>query len=160
MPWYPLYTTINGERRAAQRIEDIGFDVLLPLERRRRPSFGDGTYVTALFPRYLFAYVRPGDWPAILEIAQVIDVLRHNAVPARVPDEVIEGLRLQIAVGMFDYTRPPAIGMPATLRRGPFAEFLGKVVQVRRPERVKLLISMLGRMVVVDAPVMLVKEVA
>jgi transcription antitermination factor NusG len=158
MPWYPLYTRVNCERQAAKRIEDLGFDVLLPLEKRRPRLPGLRERVSALFPRYLFAKFHVNALPAILDVAQVVDVLRVNYVPAWVPEKAIESLQLAETMGLYDRTQPPRVGMWVEFGEGPFTGFVGRVTRAHATDRVKILVEFLGGLVEADASVYALRE--
>jgi transcription antitermination factor NusG len=158
MPWFPLYTRVNSERRAAQRLEELGFEVLLPLEKRRARIPGWPDRVSALFPRYIFVKFHVESLSAILAVRQIVDVLRINTVPAWVPETAIESLRLAVAMELYDYTKPPKAGMLVELGDGPLAGFLGRVKRASPNKRVRVLVEFLGGLIEVDVPVEALRE--
>lgn len=168
--WVVCYTEPRAERKAAIGMTETGTVSFLPLERFRGKP-GKDPVERPLFPRYLFAKIDDGDeWGRLLAVDGVLDVLRNNNSPMRIPDFQIEGLRKAEAVGLFDHTtiNPNgfAIGEQVRVAEGPFAgfnaeirEFVGKIRSATAIKRARILVSFMGRMTGLEMPVTALEKV-
>lgn len=85
--WQLLYTKPHAEAQAELNLRRQGFATLLPRVR-------NGTECLPLFPRYIFCGHRAGQPTACLRSTiGVLDIVRCGEQPARVPLDVIEGIR-------------------------------------------------------------------
>ena len=88
--WLLLYTKARAESWAEINLRRQGFLTLLP-RVRQRDGFGP------LFPRYVFVGAPPGtDFRPAQSTRGVLFVVRCGEKPARVPVEVIEGIRARM----------------------------------------------------------------
>ncbi len=157
MNWHVCFTDSRCEQETAHDIQaDAGFEAYCPTEKHKRFHRGHKTIVeSALFPRYIFACFDAEDnWPALLEVDGVCDVLRNNGQPSPVPDAIVPKLQRMQQLGLFDHTKAPNPFPPGTAvvldDDGPFAELIGKVMRVRTGDRVDLLINYLNREMTVN----------
>ena len=88
--WLLLYTKARAESWADVNLRKQGFETLLP-RVRQRDGFGP------LFPRYVFVGAPPGmDVRPARSTRGVLYVVHCGAQPARVPLDVIEGIRARM----------------------------------------------------------------
>ncbi len=158
--WHVIWTAPRAEANAIEEIERLGFKTYCPLEkcrpwrRNRREIFE-----RPLFPRYAFVQFDPLEpWSEICHGDGVVDLLRNDNVPVRLPDGFADNLKHLQQLGLFDHTKLPApfpIGSQVMLdASGPFAELVGKVRRARSRDRVDVLIKYLNREVLVNVPIM------
>ncbi len=158
--WFVIWTAPRAEADAIQDIERLGFKTYCPLEKCRRFRRNRREIFTRpLFPRYAFVQFDPhGPWSEIRHADGVVDLLRNDNQPMRLPEGFVESLQHMQQLGLFDHTKLPApfpIGSQVMLdASGPFAELVGKVRRARSRERVDVLIHYLNREVVVNVPIM------
>jgi transcriptional antiterminator RfaH len=150
--WFVLFTDSRCEQETAHDIQtDTGFEAYTPIELYKTFRRGQKAIVArALFPRYLFARFDPSDnWPALLDVDGVRDVLRNNGSPSPLPDVIVPKLQRMQQLGLFDHTKSPNPFPPGSSAMtdddGPFAELIGKVLRVRTGDRVDLLIRYLNK---------------
>lgn len=94
--WYLLYTKPQQERLALENLLRQGYESYLPFVRVRRRR--QGRYVKLvepMFPRYLFMHLNDetDNWGPIRSTVGVSNLVRFGALPARVPDDLIQALR-------------------------------------------------------------------
>lgn len=145
--WYVFYTHARAEKAAGKSISDLGFPVFIPTEKRlyRLPSGKRSFAETALFPRYGFVQFGPKEqWSQIRRVDKVVDVLRHDLIPIPVPDECIDRFKLADKLGIFDRTKPPAVGTTVQITSGPFGGWFGKIIRSKTDQRADVLIRFLG----------------
>jgi transcription antitermination factor NusG len=161
--WCAFYTECQRELTAGDEILELGFETFVPTQKRLRrlPSGRVAPRETALFPRYGFVRfsLQFDYWWPIVEARSVIDLLRHDKAPARVPDQAIDILQLAQRVGIFDHTKPPAVGVGVQITAGPFAGFLGKIIRARTGDRMDVLLKMFASETVATIPLTALKEV-
>lgn len=146
--WHVFYTQTRAEKTAQESIRELGFPVFVPFEKRiqrprnRKPRLCE----VALFPRYGFVQfeINKDRWGEIVTADGVAEIIRMNSIPCSVPDAVIDGLRLAETVGVFDKTKPPAVGVNVEVSEGPFAGLIGKVMRARTGDRMDVLLKFLG----------------
>jgi len=96
--WYLIYCKHQQERIARDNLERQRYVVYLPLAPVRRRRKGRTVrIVDPIFPRYLFINLsdQTDDWGPIRSTIGVSSLVRFGQVPAKIPDSLIEGLRLR-----------------------------------------------------------------
>lgn len=156
--WFVVYTQPNCEARALANLHRQGYEAYMPRYRRRRNHARKVDVVERpLFPRYLFValdLVR-ARWRPILSTFGVCDLVRTGDTPQKLPDGVIDEIREGEAAKTFDALDPLAGVTPGAAVRilaGPFADLIGKLQAAAEPERVTLLLDLLGREVRLRLP--------
>lgn len=151
--WYAVHTQPRAETRVHDNLLRQGYAAYLPRCRlyvshaRRRE-----VALRPLFPRYLFAGVDRAAmrWRPILSTFGVSDVVRTGEEPTPVPAEIVAALREREAAGMFDrldLRRRLRLGEMVRITAGAFEDMFGRLVELREPERVVVLLDLLGRAV-------------
>jgi transcriptional antiterminator RfaH len=151
--WYAVYTRPRAETTALDNLLRQGYRAYLPCYRavishaRRRQ-----TVSRPLFPRYLFAGLDRAAmrWRPILSTIGVSGVVRTGEEPAPVPDGLVAALRAQEAAGEFNRLaaqRGLRVGELVRVTTGAFRETVGQLLELRDPDRVVVLLEMLGRKV-------------
>ena len=157
--WHVVYTQPCNEALAREHLGRQGFEVFLPRYLKRRSHARVTREVPVpLFPRYLFAAFdvsEPG-WRVIRSTRGVIDLLRSGDGLAWVPDIVIEELHRRCdKQGLVVLARHLGLGRGQRVRieSGAFAACSAIFEAHTDGDRVKVLLSLLGREVVVDVPI-------
>lgn len=94
--WYLVFTKPHHETIAKLNLERQGFHIYLPLfqqHKRRRNLYQIVT--EPLFPRYIFINLSSDldDWSKIRSTRGCVSLVRFGAVPARLPDALIDQLK-------------------------------------------------------------------
>jgi transcriptional antiterminator RfaH len=96
--WYLIYCKPQQERIARDNLKRQGYVVYLPFAPVKRRKKGRTVrIVDPIFPRYLFIYLsdQTDDWGPIRSTIGVSSLVRFGQVPAKIPDSLIEGLRMR-----------------------------------------------------------------
>ena len=96
--WYLIYCKPQQERVAKDNLERQEYEVYLPLAPVRRRRKGRTVrIIDPIFPRYLFINLsdQTDDWGPIRSTIGVSSLVRFGQVPAKIPDNLIEGLRIR-----------------------------------------------------------------
>ena len=158
--WHVCVTDSRAERETVEDIHALntGFQAYCPTQRHKRFMRGHKVICeSALFPRYIFVAFDPEDnWPALLEVDGVCDVLRNNGTPSPVPDGVVAKLKRMQQHGLFDFTQAPNPFPPGSRvlldADGAFSELLAIVRRVRSSDRCDVVLNWLGREMLVNVP--------
>ena len=157
--WYVVYTQPRKEELAWAHLQLQEFDVFLPRHLKRRSHARTVDLVPApLFPRYLFASFdvdEPG-WRAIRSTRGVVDLVHLGHGLAWVPEIVIEELHRRCDErGFVILARQLDLGPGQHVRidSRAFAKCDAIFEAHTDDDRVKVLLSLLGREVTVQVPV-------
>ena len=101
LSWHLVHTKPRGEARSLENLERQGFEVFLPMITLQIVRRGKLTSVTEpMFSRYLFIRTTTmvQDLSLVRSTLGVIQLVRFGTVPAKVPNDWVESMRLQPAV--------------------------------------------------------------
>jgi len=150
--WFCIRTQLKHEHIAAAHLRAIpsveAFNPQLRLLRSTR--LGRRWRTESLFPNYIFArFVLESFLEKVSHTPGVKFVLRFGKRMPKVPDEVIENLRQELAeLKTQTLTDTPTEGQEIEINEGPFAGTTAVVAQVMPgKERARVLIDVMGRLV-------------
>ena len=147
MNWYLLKTKPNAHSTACEHLKRQGFDVFLPLiikTTKKNGKFFDAK--APLFPGYLFmrAAVDPVPWNSVNGTRGISMAVTLDGVYRPVSTHIIEGLQCRCddysVIQSLDDIFP---GDRVKIERGPFAEFICTVEQIKDGQRAWVLIDLL-----------------
>ena len=147
MNWYLLQTKPNAHVIACENLRGQGFNVFLPLitkTTKRNGKFLD--IKTPLFPGYLFmgASIDPIPWKSINGTRGISKAVTLDGIYRSVSTHIIEGLRCRCDKdGVIQSLNDIVSGDRVKIERGPFAEFICAVDQIRDDQRAWVLIDLL-----------------
>ncbi len=145
--WYLAQLKPNCAQIAKRNLEQQGFEVFLPLERRSRTT-GRKSAVEArpYFPGYIFvaAAMRAAPARSIRSTQGIAQLVSFGTAPAKVPDELIDALKQHCdEEGIFAPMEELKIGDRVQLVGGPFADLVGEIQRLAGSQRVWLLLERL-----------------
>lgn len=148
MRWYLIKTKPKNHFKAQENILKQGMEVFLPvtLQTHRAPGRFQNV-CTPLFPGYLFAkFDYEHRARQVRYTVGVSYIVSFGTLPAWVPDEMVEGLRIWCTenhmpsqAGKLNKNDRVQIGA------GPFTGAIAKILKVSPKERVVILLDFLGR---------------
>ena len=149
MNWYLLQTKPNAHRTACEHLRRQGFEVFLPLmikTAKKNDKFLDT--IAPLFPGYLFmgSELDPIPWKSINGTRGVSKAVTLDGVYRPVSAYIIEGLQHRcdehgVLIQLNDIVATDRV----KIERGPFAEFVCTVEQIKDDQRAWVLIDLLQR---------------
>lgn len=145
--WYACYTKGRHEKRVAERLQERGVDVFLPLvPRSRRWHDREAVVAFPLFPSYVFVRCRSSDLAQALATPGVVSIVQFDGRPVVIPDWEIESVRrLAESLADGDVEAEPAAhlarGEPVEVISGPLEGVRGTVLEHRGAERVVLIVG-------------------
>jgi transcriptional antiterminator RfaH len=146
--WYVVHAQPNKEALAVVNLERQGFRAFLPqVARTVRHARQVRHVLRPLFPRYLFVSlnVDVDRWRAVRSTHGVSGLIMEGEGPRAAPADLVEGLIAAVdGAGGFDFRRQLVAGSQVRFLSGPFADRLGRIVEMSDAERVRVLLEILG----------------
>lgn len=149
--WYCVQTKPRAEARALENLERQAFECLLPRIRRPAPVARlrrQKTVIEPLFPRYLFLRADPHaqSLAPIRSTTGVIGLVRFANQPARVPEDIIDRLRLDADPDGVIQPVPTRFhpGDAVRIVDGPFLGLPAVYAQASGEQRAIVLLQLLG----------------
>lgn len=145
--WTVAQTQNRREQLARILLERDGYEIYAPQVKLVRGQ------AVLLFPSYLFVRIMDR-WYPVLSMPGVARVLMAGEQPARVPDEVMAGLRGREDRNGFVKLPPkhPRRGQRMRIVGGMFGGHLAVFEGMSGRERVRVLLELLGQTVTVELP--------
>ena len=138
--WYTAYVVTRHEKAVAQELTRRSIDAFLPLYRavhywnKRRAQVD-----LPLFPSYVFVRVAAGERIRVLQIPGVVHLVSFNGVPAAIPDQEIEALRVALHLRQAQPHAYVSAGTRVRIQAGPLQGLEGVVL--RQNSRAKIVVS-------------------
>jgi transcriptional antiterminator RfaH len=161
--WYVVYTKPRQETRALENLCNQGFDCFLPTFIAERLRAGHRVEVLeALFPRYLFVYLKAGssNWSAIRSTRGVARLVEFGGAAARVSSALIAALAEHPAQqkALFE------VGEQLKVIDGPFVGIVAELLRLyETPDgeaRVMVLMDILTKQQKISLPASVVRKAA
>ena len=147
MNWYLLQTKPNAHVTAHEHLKRQGFDVFLPLISKTKKKNNKFVETTGpLFPGYLFmgSALDPMPWKSINGTRGVSKAVTLDGAYRPVSAYIIEGLQHRCDEhGVFRRLNDIVATDRVRIERGPFAEFVCTVEQIKDDQRAWVLIDIL-----------------
>lgn len=161
--WFVAHTHPMKEQLAEKHLREQGFDVYLPrFKKMRRHARKVEEVLTPLFPRYLFVSMEleTAHWRCINNTRGISYLLQNDGLPAEVPEQMITVLKEKEASdGLVSVNSLIALvkGDKVRILKGVFKDYLATFETMDANQRVKLLLTFLGRETKVFLPVYVVE---
>jgi transcription antitermination factor NusG len=161
--WYAVRTATRQEHKVVDGLHDLRHEHRIPLEvylpqetRWNRLTRVKTIKLVPMLPGYLFINVDQDHLWRVDKVEGVHQILgwgaRQTVSEAMRLTDFVGELRNAQAAGLFDLTQTPAGKRPklnkgeqVRICGGQFSGFIGQVVEKRGSDRVKLLVSIFGR---------------
>jgi transcription antitermination factor NusG len=158
--WYVVYTKPLTEKKVAERLRTLGFEVYLPLYTTvKQWSDRKKKIEKPLISSVVFVRTSPQALNQIYAALGVSRVLKHLGQPAIVQDTEINNLRILLQEAHVTELQPIAIepGALVEVTRGPFKGLLATAVQIQNALRLIIDIKHMGIAFSVNVPKSFVK---
>src|SRR6266566_3190649 len=153
--WYAAYTCANHEKRVAAELRMREVENFLPLYSSvRRWKDRRVQLELPLFPGYVFVRLALRDRLRVIQIPSVVRLVGFNGLPAALPDEEMEILRLGLCQSLRAEPHPfLTVGRRVRITGGPFAGLEGILKRRKGHLRVVVSLELIQRSVAVDVDV-------
>ena len=147
MNWYLIHTKPHAHVTACDHLRRQRFDVFLPLitkTTKKNSKFLEIT--TPLFPGYLFmgTSIDPVPWKSINGTRGVSKAVTLDGIYRPVSTHIIEGLQSRCAEhGVLRQLNDIVAADRVKIERGPFADFICTIDQIKDDRRAWVLIELL-----------------
>ena len=145
--WYLLQTKPNAHATACEHLRRQGFDVFSPLINKTTRTSSKFLHTKApLFPGYLFigTTIDPVPWKSINGTRGVSKAVTLGGVYRSINIMIIEGLQKRCDEhGVLKNLYDIKVGDRIKIERGPFADFVCTVDQIKDDQRAWVLIDIL-----------------
>ncbi|RUO74536.1 transcription/translation regulatory transformer protein RfaH [Pseudidiomarina sediminum] len=152
--WYVIQTKPKQEQRARTHLENLAFDVALPMLSIERVRRGKRTAVSEpLFPSYIFVKVDAAspNFHRIRSTLGVSKLVKFGETPAQVSDDVVSQMlcfsEKNETAQQLDPNAAPQVGDQVEIVEGPFSGLLAKVVALDGASRCVVLLDFLQKQV-------------
>ncbi len=153
--WYVAQSQPQKELFAAENLERIGFETFVPrIARTVRHARRVRRVLRPLFPRYLFFSLdlARDRWRSARGAYGVATLIMEGERPKPVPRGIVEALASAAdGRGGFDFSRRLVRGEEVRFLSGPFADKIGRLVDMDETGRVAVLLEIMGAVRVVSA---------
>lgn len=148
--WCLIHTKPKQEMIAGEHLKRQNYCVYLPILQKHRSRTGKRVNTTSpLFPRYLFVRLSAGidDWGPIRSTRGVSDFVRFGSAPAKVPDQIINEIKMRESGDGLHYEVEPELrnGDKIYVTEGAFSGCNAIFDARRGKERVLILLDIIGR---------------
>ena len=147
MNWYLLQTKPNAHITASENLRRQGFDIFLPLitkTTKKNSKFFDTK--VPLFPGYLFmgTSMHSIPWKSVNGTRGISKAVTLDGIYRSVDSRIIEGLQQRCdEYGVLQRFNDIVVTDRVKIERGPFAEFVCTVEQIKGDQRAWVLINIL-----------------
>ena len=159
--WLVFYTKPRSEKKAEDRLNEQGYNVLVPkAEEIHQWSDRKKKVIVPLFRGYLFAKVDERSRIEVLQTPEIICDIRFGGKPAVLQPEEVENL--SIMQHRPDFLEPvdaplPSVGSEVKINEGPFSGLTGKVIELNNTRYLIVTIKAIGQAAKVKLPAAAVK---
>ncbi|AUD78497.1 transcription/translation regulatory transformer protein RfaH [Kangiella profundi] len=146
--WYLVHSKPRQELRAEEHLKNQAINCVLPLIEIEKIIRGKRQFISEpLFPGYLFVELQTNgqDWSKIRSTRGVRDFVRFGGVPGRVPESVLEHLKILEIRDPAIETNAPKAGDKVVITDGPFKDLEGVFKISNGEERSIVLLTILGK---------------
>jgi transcription elongation factor/antiterminator RfaH len=143
--WYAVQTSPGKDRLAASHLARQQFSVFAPrLQKTIRHARQFRVVTVPLFPGYLFLRINLSGqrWRAVNGTFGVRTLVMSGSRPLPIPDATIA--QLQQAFGTRAAAPRIAPGQQVKVLQGPLSGFVGTLERLEGPERVRVLMELIG----------------
>jgi len=154
--WYAVKCQPNREAVAAAHLGNQDFQIFLPRGQRvRRHARKVDLVLAPFFPGYLFVRLdlTRDRWRCVNSTHGVSNLVMQGAAPAAVPPGIVEELQERCdARGVIDLDTKLRLGQPVRILAGALADFVGEFERQDAVDRVRVLLTILGKPTSVALP--------
>lgn len=155
--WYVIQCKAKESFRAAENLQNQGFDIFHPFIQVEKVRQNKLTLVNEpLFPYYLFIHLNDvsDNWGPIRSTRGVLKMVSFGMKPIEVQDELIQQLKQRIQPNPENYLKA---GDQVVIEDGPFKGLKAIFKSKKGEERVILLLNLLQKQQQLEMPITAVR---
>lgn len=150
--WVVIYTRSRNEKKVAEALNTSGFEAYLPLMKTLRQWSDRKRMVEVpLFNSYVFVHVQTELLHKVLETTGAVYVVKFGGMPAIIPQEQIDNLRLLLDTSVkFEVTLDAfTFNEHVEVVRGPLLGFKGVFVEYKGRRQVLMRLEAINQSLLV-----------
>ena len=151
--WYAVYTNSRAEKRVSDRLEEIGIETFLPLQKTLRQWSDRKKLVEKpLISSYVFVRIIPKEYFTVRKIDGIVKFIMIEGKPVPIPESQITNLRIlcgsdaEVEISADVYEK----GDQVEVTVGSLAGLRGELIRVGRKHKVVIRIIQPGMNLTVD----------
>ena len=151
--WYAVYTNSRAEKRVSDRIEELGIETFLPLQKTLRQWSDRKKLVEKpLISSYVFVKIIPRDYFTVRKIDGVVTFIMLQGKPVAIPEAQITNLRIlcgsdaEVEISADVYEKGDMVEVTV----GSLAGLRGELIRTGRKHKVVIRIIQPGMNLTVD----------
>ena len=151
--WYAVYTNSRAEKRVSDRIEELGIETFLPLQKTLRQwSDRKKLIEKPLISSYVFVKIIPRDYFTVRKIDGVVKFIMIQNKPVPIPEAQINNLRIlcgsdaEVEISTNVYEKGDLVEVTV----GSLTGLRGELIRVGRKHKVVIRIIQPGMNLTVD----------
>jgi transcription antitermination factor NusG len=150
--WYAAYTCARHEMKVAEQLVRRSVEHFLPLYQSVRQWKDRKVRLQLpLFPGYVFVRLALRDRLQAMQVPGVAKLVGFNGVPATLPQEEIEAVRIGLANGVCAEPYPYiTVGRRIRVSAGPLAGLQGILVKRKKTARIVVSVELIQRAMAVE----------
>ena len=155
--WYAIYVRSRTEKKVAAGLEEAGIEHFLLLQRTlRRWSDRKKLVDLPLIPGYCFVNIPENHILYVLQIQNVVAVVKFNGKPAVIPEMQIEFLKRMLNQNEVAYRlagEVPKPGQKVEIIAGPFIGLFAEMQKVKHKSKIFLRLEHLMNAFILEIPI-------
>ena len=159
--WYAIYTNPRAEKLVFSRLEEIGVETYLPLQKTYRQwSDRKKLIEKPLLSSYVFVKVIPKEFPLVYKTSGVVKFVSFEGQPAPIPQKQIDNLRLLIdSNAEIEVTSERfELGNSVEVITGSLTGLTGELIKVKGRKKVIVRIDKLEQNIILTIPVTFLRK--
>jgi transcriptional antiterminator RfaH len=160
--WYAIYTNPRAEKRVAERLEEKGIHVYLPLQKKLRQWSDRKKWVeTPLFSSYIFVKIDRRDYDRVLQTNGVVKYITFEGRAVAIPQNQIDNLRIVVDSNADVETtwETRRKGEKVRVNGGPLKGLEGVLISDGGRKKVLVQVDRLDQNLVVEVPLGLIDKI-
>jgi transcription antitermination factor NusG len=162
LAWYAVYTRPRAEKMVLKRIEELGIEAFLPLQKTLR-QWSDRKKVVEkpLLTSYLFVHTKPKCFPAVYKVYGFVRLVSFEGQPVTIPAQQIDNLKLIVNSDTpVEVTGElPEQGDTVEVTTGSLAGLKGELIGKGRKKKVVVRLDKLEKNICITVPVTYLKVI-
>ena len=160
--WYAIYTNPRAEKLVHSRLEEVGVETFLPLQKTQRQwSDRKKLVIKPLLSSYVFVKVVPKEFPIVYKTTGVVKFVSFEGQPVSIPQNQIDNLRLLINSNAEIEVTGEALakGDNVKVMSGSLIGLTGELISINGKKKVVVRIDRLDQNIIVTIPVTFLQKI-
>lgn len=155
--WYAIYVRSRSEKKVSAGLEEAGIEHFLPLQRTLRRWSDRKKWVDLpLIPGYCFVNIPENHILHVLQIQNIVAIVKFNGKPAIIPEMQIEFLKRMLNQNEIAFRlagEVPKPGQKVEIIAGPFIGLFAEMQKVKHKSKIFLRLDHLMNAFVLEIPI-------